>query len=1283
MAAALLIGAQPAQAAACSPTITTSGGFTRVAFNTVGTCDWTVPAGIYEVEVLIVGGGGGGGGGATNNAGGGGGGGQVRILTNQAVTPGATLSNITVGAGGTAGAVSSAGGTGGSSAITIGGTTLTSSGGAGGASATFTSGGAPAGGANGGGNAGGTAASYSGYANGGGGGGASAAGSGRNGGAGTTWQGSSTAFGSGGGGGSFYVTAGTTSANAQGKGGSGAANGGYLDSSLGQLCGYSGFATYGGGGGGACRSFLGANCVGGAGGSGTVKLRYAVPQTVTFNANGGTGSLTSQQSNIAMALTSNTTQITRSGYTFAGWATTPGGSVAYANGAIYPFTSSTTLYAVWAAITYDANGGTGSMSNTTGTPGSSVNLSANGFSPVGSPTPTFRGWDTNPNASPASPTYAAGQPITMPSGVLALYAIWDPPIITSITYNANGGGGSETTQTGAVGTSVTLASGSGMSYPGYTLASWNTAANGSGTTYALGSTITLPSGGLALYAQWNALPVITYDANGGTGSVADQTAAVGASVTLDSGSGLSGGANTFLGWSADPNATTPTYTASQSIAMPAGGLTLYAIWDPPIVRTVLYNSNGGTGSEASQSDVVDDPVTLASGGGMSYAGRTLLGWDTNPGATTPTYALGEAITMPANGLALYAIWSAPEVPPVPLWTLTYDGNGGSCSKASDQAYDSAWLTLPDSSACTRSGFLFTGWNTAANGSGLAFTTGGATQMTGDNTLYAQWRKITLPLLPPSPTPTPSPSVSPSPSASPSASPSVSPSASPSVSPAASPSASPAETPAPTPSGSPGSDGAGPIAAPTPAPTSDGVTILPKRGTITQPDGGSVDPTEGGTPSTGASFSGDSIAIWDGTKWTQSYTDPGVGTWLVVNGQVRFVPVPGFVGTASTTMRVIDNSGKAGYAPVSFTVLPPAQPTPPPALPDRGSAGLGPIPPPPALPAADAGAVVQPQGAVLNGPSGTADPVADAIPSPGASIDPSSLLIWDGASWVKSYDDPGVGSWKVVDGKVVFTPVPGFCGTASTTMKLTDTAGKSGTAPVAFTVPCPKAGSNGTGIVPGPPTPPFDGSSAPMNSSVSLSGVANADGGAIDAATALASYGADLSTLRIWDGTAWVREFTDPGVGTWRILGTRIIFTPAKGFTGVARTTFRAVAADGSTIQGPVSFTVEAGCSLPTGTQIVIGFEPNDATIGKADRTRLSRALSPACRFVVSGFVQPVGSTSNDRSLSLGRAQVVADLIREEDERLKVRVVAGGRWLQDACARDENRCAIVRPARAVD
>lgn len=76
---------------------------------------------------------------------------------------------------------------------------------------------------------------------------------------------------------------------------------------------------------------------------------YVAPSsTVTFNANGGSGTMADQTASSATALTTNA--FTRSGYSFAGWATSATGTVAYADTASYTFGSSVTLYAVWTPV---------------------------------------------------------------------------------------------------------------------------------------------------------------------------------------------------------------------------------------------------------------------------------------------------------------------------------------------------------------------------------------------------------------------------------------------------------------------------------------------------------------------------------------------------------------------------------------------------------------------------------------------------------------------------------------------------------------------------------------------------------------------------------------------------------------------------------------------------------------------------------------------------------------------------------------------------------------------
>ena len=54
---------------------------------------------------------------------------------------------------------------------------------------------------------------------------------------------------------------------------------------------------------------------------------------MTFDPNGGTGTMANQVANVPTALTANT--FTRVGFTFAGWGTASGGPVVYADGATY------------------------------------------------------------------------------------------------------------------------------------------------------------------------------------------------------------------------------------------------------------------------------------------------------------------------------------------------------------------------------------------------------------------------------------------------------------------------------------------------------------------------------------------------------------------------------------------------------------------------------------------------------------------------------------------------------------------------------------------------------------------------------------------------------------------------------------------------------------------------------------------------------------------------------------------------------------------------------------
>ena len=71
---------------------------------------------------------------------------------------------------------------------------------------------------------------------------------------------------------------------------------------------------------------------------------------------------------------------------------------------------------------------------------------------------------------------------------------------------------------------------------------------------------------------------VVYDANGGTGTISDQTVNAGSSVTIDSGSGLTAPSNKeFAGWALTSYATTPTIAGGASYT-PSGDVTLFAVW---------------------------------------------------------------------------------------------------------------------------------------------------------------------------------------------------------------------------------------------------------------------------------------------------------------------------------------------------------------------------------------------------------------------------------------------------------------------------------------------------------------------------------------------------------------------------------------------------------------------------------------------------------------------------------------------------------------------------------
>ena len=170
---------------------------------------------------------------------------------------------------------------------------------------------------------------------------------------------------------------------------------------------------------------------------------------------------------------------------------------------------------------------------------------------------------------------------------------------------------------------------------------------------------------------------------------------------------------------------------------------------------------------------------------------------------------------------------------------------------------------------------------------------------------------------------------------------------------------------------------------------------------------------------------------------------------------------------------------------------------------------------------------------------------------------------------------------------------------------------------------------------------------------------------------------DASSLVIWNGTSWVKSFTDPGVGTWRVIGSRIVFTPVSGFTGVARTTYRISDSAGRVGQGPISFTVVGGCSSKVFSNRVVSFTSLSAQVTSPAANSVRAFTRGGCTYLVTGYVQPVGTTGNDASLSKERAKTVASVMQAKNTQTTIRMATGQRLIQPACAPSENRCVIIR------
>ena len=358
-------------------------------------------------------------------------------------------------------------------------------------------------------------------------------------------------------------------------------------------------------------------------------------------------------------------------------------------------------------IAYELNGGVNAATNP-------ATYRDDTDTPLAAPVRTgysFGGWYDNEGLNG---TPIAGIPAGS-SGDKTFYAKWTINAYT-LTFDANGG---------SAVAPITQNYGAALTAPatptrtGYTFGGWSPALPD-----------TMPAANCAFTALWTPIQYrVSFDANGGAGSMGSMNFTYGHTNSLTSNAFARQGYS-FAGWNTAADGSSAAYRDGQSVssltAENGATVTLYAQWAVN-QYTMTFDSNGGS---AVAPITQDYGTALSAPAAPTRTGYTFGGWQP---------ALPETIS--AENRTFTAHWWEN------AYGVRFDANGGEGADMdiADYCYDTP-APLP-ANTYTREGYVFTGWNTAADGSGTACQDGqevrGLAAGDGDVvTLYAQWRPIT-------------------------------------------------------------------------------------------------------------------------------------------------------------------------------------------------------------------------------------------------------------------------------------------------------------------------------------------------------------------------------------------------------------------------------------------------------------------------------------------------------------------------------------------------------------
>ncbi|MCR5282267.1 MAG: InlB B-repeat-containing protein [Lachnospiraceae bacterium] len=448
--------------------------------------------------------------------------------------------------------------------------------------------------------------------------------------------------------------------------------------------------------------------------------------TVTFDQNGGVGNMEAQKvpKNLRVMLTENT--FTRENFRFMGWNTKADGSgISYTDKGIMKTDSDITLYAQWSDdpfVTFIHNGGKDESSTQIIRKETDTALSANTFTREHY---RFKEWTTNIDGSGTK--YADGATVNLTDNLI-LYAQWERSECI-VTYQANDGSDQNTTGVHSLGQTSQLDACS-FSRAHYVFNGWNTKADGSGEAYSDEQSVTLTED-LILFAQWKQTEcVIEFDKNQGEGSMADQIMEINKEAALNKNIFTREGYR-FSHWSVYRGDTLIGQYSDGQVIKPQEDLRLVANWKKE--RTLSFDANGGEGYMAPLVFFDDEAFEIPKNA-FTREGYIFTGWNSLARGIGKSYTDQATVVLSSMGdVCFYAQWKK-------LYKVTFDANGGTGSMQPQIFVSGVSKTLSENTI-TREGYVFDGWNTKADGSGIAYRDGAWIQLSEDVTMYAMWKKL--------------------------------------------------------------------------------------------------------------------------------------------------------------------------------------------------------------------------------------------------------------------------------------------------------------------------------------------------------------------------------------------------------------------------------------------------------------------------------------------------------------------------------------------------------------